>query len=50
MEHIKEIKIKIEKSTNKHVTVEILRPFEDESIEEYIERVNEILREILIDL
>lgn len=49
MEYLREAKVVIEKDTNKATTKEMLEPHEYESMEEFIERVNNKLREIYLD-
>ena len=49
MEYLRETKVVIEKDTNKATTKEVLEPYEDESMEEFIERVTDKLREVYLD-
>lgn len=43
MEYLRYAKVVIKKDTNKATTIETLEPYENESMEEFIERVTEEL-------
>ena len=49
MEYLREAKVVIEKDTNKATTKETLTPYEYESMEDFIERVTDKLREVFLD-
>ena len=49
MEYLREAKVVIEKDTNKATMTEVLEPYEDESMEDFIERVTGKLREIYLN-
>lgn len=49
MEYLGEAKVVIEKDTNKATTKETLEPYEDESMEDFIERVTNKMREVYLD-
>lgn len=45
MERLRSIEVSITVDTNKQTTIDLLKPFEDESVEEFAERVKEALME-----
>lgn len=49
MEYTRSIKITLEKNTNKSSTKEVLRPYEDESIQDFIKRVESKIQEIYLN-
>lgn len=49
MEYTRETKITIYKDTNKSTTDEVLVPYENENMEDFLERVNKKMREVFLD-